>query len=59
MSYFHVIPVRLRYRVSQGTVTWTMILVQSDHAYDVAVREVCTHVADKTALPLFYGTPET
>lgn len=55
----YVIPVRLRYRVSQGTVTWTMILVQSDHAYDVAVREVCTHVADKTALPLFYGTPET
>jgi len=51
--------VRLRYRASGGRVTWSYDINGADRAHDDAFREACELAAEQTALPLFYGTPET
>ena len=53
-----VIPVRLRYRLNQGHVRWTLALYRSELVFDTAVRETCAKAAAGTGLPLFYGSPE-
>lgn len=52
------IPVRLRYRVQQGRITWSVQLVRADVVFDDAFTEVCDRAARSTELPLFVGTPE-
>lgn len=53
------IPVRLRYRVSQGSVSWMLALYRTDVYVRDATQEVCAKVAEATQLPLFAGQPET
>lgn len=52
------LPVRLRYRLSAGRISWHYDLWHHERAKDDAFREQCEKAAADTSLPLFYGTPE-
>jgi uncharacterized protein YfdQ (DUF2303 family) len=52
------IPVRLRYRLPGGKVTWILILHEADKYIRDAVQEDASRVAAETKLPLFWGSPE-
>lgn len=52
------IPVRLRYRVQQGSVVWWYSPQRIDRVWDHAITEACDTVADETERQLFYGKPE-
>ncbi len=52
------IPVRLRYRLKEGKVSWWLACQNVDRIYDDAVGEACSTVVEKTKLPLFFGRPE-
>jgi uncharacterized protein YfdQ (DUF2303 family) len=52
------LPVRLKYRIAGGRVTWAYELHGAERAFDDAFREACESARDRTGLPLFYGTPE-
>ena len=52
------IPVRLRYRVAGGRLSWFYQLYRADKTFDHAFEEICKKAADETALPLFVGTAE-
>ena len=52
------IPVRLRYRVRQGAIFWSVSLYRTDKAFELAFNEAADKAAEETGLPLFYGTPE-
>jgi uncharacterized protein YfdQ (DUF2303 family) len=54
------IPVRLRYRVNAGRITWSYSLVKPEASFDHAFTEAAERVANEegTGLPLFYGEPE-
>jgi len=51
-------PVRLKYRAGGGRVTWLFEIHKLDRAFTDAFREACATAAEKTGLPLFYGSPE-
>lgn len=53
-----VLPVRLRYRLVEGRISWSLKITRADATLDTAVREACESARDKTGLPLFYGSPE-
>ena len=50
--------VRLRYRVSGGSVVWFFAPQHADRIWDDAITGACAGAQEKTELPLFYGTPE-
>lgn len=50
--------VRLRYRIVDRAVRWSIEVFGLDRLFDVAFRTACTDARDRTMLPLFYGTPE-
>jgi uncharacterized protein YfdQ (DUF2303 family) len=50
--------VRLRYRVGQGSVTWSYALYRTEEFFDSAIAQACKEVAEKTNLPVIIGTPE-
>jgi hypothetical protein len=50
--------VRIRYRLSGGAVIWSFTPHRIDAVFRAAFEEACAEVREKTALPLFYGTPE-
>lgn len=52
------VPARLRYRVSQGNISWHYSLHRADDVFDHAIDEACATAAKETGLPLFAGTPE-
>lgn len=52
------IPVRIRYRVTNGSVSWSFAPHRIDAVLRDAFNEVCETVAQRTDLPLFHGTPE-
>lgn len=52
------LPIRLRYRVSAGKVTWELKPHRVELAFRHAVTEACDKAAGLTKLPLFYGAPE-
>jgi hypothetical protein len=52
------IPVRLRYRVQGGSVSWSFDLYRADRVFDHAFDEACTTANENTELPLFRGSPE-
>lgn len=54
----YTVPVRLRYRVRQQKVTWTIKLHRLDVIFRDAFEDACAIAQTKTELPLFYGTPE-
>jgi len=52
------IPVRLRYRVQQGSVVWWYSPQRIDRVWDHAISEACDTVIAETGRDLFYGKPE-
>jgi uncharacterized protein YfdQ (DUF2303 family) len=52
------VPVRLRYQVSGGQVTWRFVLQRIDRVWDHAMNEACKLAATETGRPLYYGSPE-
>ncbi|MEO1223354.1 MAG: DUF2303 family protein [Pseudomonadota bacterium] len=52
------IAVRLRYRVFNGSVSWSTLLVQPEVSIEDAFKGACTRAKDETALPLIMGQPE-
>ena len=51
-------PVRMRYRLREGKVSWSFSIHRLDVVFDTAVREACAKAQAVTDLPLFYGTPQ-
>lgn len=52
------IPARLRYRVSSGTISWTVDLYRLEQVLEHAFGEACELVRKETGLPLLVGSPE-
>jgi uncharacterized protein YfdQ (DUF2303 family) len=52
------IGVRLRYRVTNGAITWAVEPYRTQRVFDDAIAEAVKATADATALPVIYGTPE-
>ena len=59
MGDYQSIPVRLRYRLSQGSVKWFFELYRIDQVFDEAFHEACDEAVSTTELPLFIGSPES
>ncbi|NJL72856.1 MAG: DUF2303 family protein [Candidatus Competibacteraceae bacterium] len=53
-----VIPVRLRYRVSNGRVQWTLVPHRLDLVLRDALSDAVARVRRETGVPVFEGTPE-
>lgn len=51
------IPVRLRYRVAQGSVSWSLAVQRLDRVFEAAIAEACKVVAEATKLSVFRGAP--
>lgn len=52
------VPVRLRYRLRAGRISWGLNLHRPDIVQDHAFDEACDRAAEETACPLFFGQPE-
>lgn len=52
------IPVRLRYRLTEGALVWYYELHGASRIFDAAFHEACEKAASATGLELFVGTPE-
>lgn len=52
------VPVRLRYRVREGTITWRFELYRTDKVFADAFGEAAKRAQSETDLPLFFGMPE-
>lgn len=52
------LPVRLRYRVRSGQITWRIALHRADRAFVDAFEEACNEAHGATGLTVFRGTPE-
>lgn len=50
------VPVRLRFRVADGAVTWWFDIYRIDLAFEQAFTESCGAAQTMTKLPLFYGS---
>ena len=55
----YALPVRLRLRVEKGRVLWTIAVLRAADVLRDAVTAAAEQVRATTALPLFYGTPES
>ena len=53
------VPVRLRYRLRGGTITWIMQMHRPDLVFNDAFDQACKRAAVETGLPLFMGQPES
>lgn len=51
--------VRLRYRLEGATIRWFFVISRAEKTWQTAVQEACATARDGTALPLFYGSPES
>lgn len=54
----YAIPVRLRYRILNRAVMWSLTLHDAETAKRDAITEAAKRFANETKLPLFYGTPD-
>ncbi len=52
------VPVRLRYRLRAGRITWSLQMHRPDLVQDHAFDEACKRAAGETGLPLYFGQPE-
>ena len=52
------VPVRLRYRVKDRQVTWTIVLHDAAGVRRDAIIEAAERFKSETSLPLFFGTPD-
>lgn len=55
----YALPVRLRLRVEKGRVMWSIAILRAADVLRGAVTAAAEEVRAATALPLFYGTPES
>jgi len=55
----YALPVRLRLRVEKGRVLWSIAILRAADVLRAAVTAAAEDARAKTALPLFYGTPES
>lgn len=55
----YALPVRLRLRVEKGRALWTIAVLRAADVLRDAVTAAAEQVRATTALPLFYGTPES
>lgn len=53
------IPVRLRYRVQNGKVLWTTLMLRRDAVVQDAISDACERVVDATSVALFHGESES
>ena len=51
--------IRLRYRLQGSAVTWSFAPVGADRVFDAAIGGAVAFIRETTALPVFYGAPET
>lgn len=54
----YAVPARLRYRVQNKQVTWTVVLHDVETVKRTAVTEAAERFVMETSLPLFFGTAE-
>lgn len=52
------LPVRLRYRVKEGQITWHVALYRTDFALTQSIGEALARVRAATGLPVLEGSPE-
>jgi uncharacterized protein YfdQ (DUF2303 family) len=52
------LPVRLRYRLNEGALSWFYEIHGADRVFEHAFNEACEKAAHATGLPLFVGVPE-
>ena len=52
------VAVRLRYRLSGGSVVWFFQIYRIDRTFDAAFDRIKSDAAAQTELPIFLGTPE-
>jgi hypothetical protein len=52
----HLLPVRLYYRLSNGSVKWALTLIEPERMIRLAVEAAARDAAVRTGLPLFFGT---
>jgi Uncharacterized conserved protein (DUF2303). len=55
----YALPIRLRYRVNEGRVTWELKPHRVEKSFRHALEGACKKAQGETSLPLFYGTPES
>lgn len=51
------IPMRLRFRVKEGTITWSFEMYRKNDTFTTAFADACDEATKATALPLFNGSP--
>jgi len=51
------IPVRLRYRLKDGKVTWQLALQRIENVLEHAIADAASKVGESTGLPVFRGKP--
>lgn len=51
--------VRFRYRKAGGAIKFIMSIYNPERAFNDAIKEAAEFASDETALPLFYGAPES
>lgn len=54
----HALPVRLRFRVKDGAVTWTLVPLGADDVVRDAVQDAKARVAGEVGCEVFEGSPE-
>lgn len=52
------IAVRLRYRLREGVISWFYEMLGHEVVFEDAFRGACEEAEERTALPLYYGSPE-
>lgn len=58
LGWAYQLPVRLRYRVSNGGLVWFYELARIEANFDHAFKEACDKAKSETQLPLYLGAPE-
>lgn len=53
-----VIPVRLRYRIANGRVAWSLLPHRAEDVLRLAVNDMVVRIAEATHLPVYAGVPE-
>jgi hypothetical protein len=58
MGVAYMLPVRLRYRLTAGSLAWCYEISYLQESFEAAVKDAATKAKADTGLPLFYGDPE-
>jgi uncharacterized protein YfdQ (DUF2303 family) len=53
----YAVPVRLRYRIANGAVTWVLAMNNTERCLEDAIKEAAATFAKETGLPVFDGAP--